>query len=105
MMRSPIPKAMREELSEDPFMKTCVLAGECGGRIEWHHAFNYAGKRQNELWAILPLCHKHHEKAGTAHVITICKMTMRARIRHFNAERAFHSKFPRSDLLTNKSTV
>ena len=64
MMRSPIPKAIREELSEDPFMKTCVLAGECGGRIEWHHAFNYAGKRQNELWAILPVPAVRFSRSG-----------------------------------------
>lgn len=99
MMRSPIPPKIREELSNDPFMTDCVIGHMCDGRIEWHHAFNYAGKRQNELWCILPLCSLHHSKAGTPHVDTICKMNMRARIAHFKAFDDFAAKFPRSTLL------
>lgn len=32
----------------------------CEGRIEWHHAWIYAGKQINEEWAIVPACHFHH---------------------------------------------
>lgn len=99
MMRSPIPPKIREELSNDPYMVDCIIGFGCDGRIEWHHAFNYAGKRQNELWSILPVCKKHHDKAGTPHVDTICKMNMRARIYKFNAIEDFRTKFPRSNLL------
>ena len=61
MMRSPIPKEVRELLSDDPYMVICALEDfDCQGRIEWHHAFTYAGKRRNELWSIIPLCHHHH---------------------------------------------
>lgn len=57
----PIPIAMREEMSNDPFYKKCCVAdSECGGRIEWNHALIYAGKRQNEKFCILPMCHWHH---------------------------------------------
>ncbi len=94
----PIPKAMREQLADDPFMTDCIIAAGCSGRIEWHHAFNYAGKRQNELWAILPLCKFHHSKAGTSAINTICKMTMRMRIQHFK-DMSFATKYPRSDFL------
>lgn len=60
-LTKPIPKKMREELSEDPFMQYCCLGGFCEGRTEWHHALQYAGKRVNEKWAILPLCTRHHK--------------------------------------------
>jgi hypothetical protein len=61
----PIPKAMREEMALDPYMKRCCLAylGGCDGRIEWHHVFIYGGKQLNEKWAIVPACHDHHMKA------------------------------------------
>ncbi len=100
VMRCPIPSAIREELSNDPFMRDCIIAHECEGRIEWHHAFTYAGKRRNELWSILPLCHKHHEKAGTPHVSTICKMNLRVRIDHFDdfVRTDFYRKYPKSNL-------
>lgn len=64
-MVKPIPLEMREELAEDKFMKECCLQGIkilCEGEIQWHHALIYAGKRQNEKGAILPLCRGHHEK-------------------------------------------
>lgn len=60
-LTKPIPKDMREEMANDPFMEVCCIEDEdCGGRIEWHHNLIYAGKRVNEKWAILPVCHHHH---------------------------------------------
>jgi hypothetical protein len=60
-MQKPIPAKMREEMNNDPFMHSCCLANEnCEGLIEWHHNLIYGGKRQNEKWAILPLCSWHH---------------------------------------------
>jgi hypothetical protein len=63
-MTKPIPLKMRLELAEDPFMSKCCLASfdDCIGAIQWHHNLIYAGKRQNEYGAILPLCRHHHEK-------------------------------------------
>lgn len=61
----PIPKKVREELSEDPFMLTCCLkdfSPLCSGRIQWHHHLKFAGKRVNEKWCILPVCEYHHAK-------------------------------------------
>ena len=58
----PIPKKIRDELSEDPFMKRCCLSGDggCHGRIQWHHHLKFAGKRVNEKWCLLPVCELHH---------------------------------------------
>lgn len=61
-LTKPIPRKMREELAEDLFMQRCCMSpyGACSGRIEWHHALIFAGKRVNEKWCILPVCHQHH---------------------------------------------
>ena len=97
-MRMPIPAALREDLSNDPYMKTCIIDNfYCRGRIEWHHNFTWAGKRQNELWSILPLCTEHH--AHAAAYKGILDRAMIERIHHFHAEEEFRTKYPKSDLL------
>lgn len=59
----PIPDKLRKEMADDPFYKKCCLLNTvCQGRIEWHHGIIYAGRQLNEKWAIIPLCHHHHEK-------------------------------------------
>ena len=61
----PIPLEMREALAEERFMKKCCLyevGYECEGRVEWHHNLIFAGRQVNEKWAILPLCHWHHNR-------------------------------------------
>lgn len=64
-LTKPIPKKMREELVEDPFMQKCCLSdfdleNQCDGRIEWHHNLIFASNRINEKFCILPVCHFHH---------------------------------------------
>ena len=99
-MRSPIPKAIREELAEDPYMKKCALQDSyCSGRVEWHHAFTYAGKRVNELWSIIPLCHEHHADVSNRNWAYFVTGQVKERIRHFNAFEEFAQKYPRSNLL------
>lgn len=65
----PIPIKMRTEMSKDKFMARCVcrnLGGgfDCSGKVEWEHAFLYAGKQINEPWAIVPVCTYHHRGKG-----------------------------------------
>lgn len=96
-MRSSIPPAIREFLSDDPFMKECIVSHDCEGRIHFDHAFTYAGRRVNALWAILPLCRKHN-MGVTSHVEALRRMNLRARIAHFSAERDFKIRYPKSDL-------
>lgn len=62
----PIPKAVREKLSADPFYKVCCIADEhCSeGKVEWHHNLTFAGKRVDDDFGILPACHLHHLRAS-----------------------------------------
>ncbi len=61
----PIPIKMREELEELPRMHHCERAGtDCRGRLTWEHAYTYAGRQINELWAIICLCEYHHLGKG-----------------------------------------
>ena len=97
-LRCPIPTKMREELGADPFMRTCLLKDEtCGGRLEWQHSFQYASKRQNELYFILPLCSSHHRRQ--AKYRREQEDAVRMRIKHFHATESFKEKYPRSNLL------
>ena len=63
--RRPIKPEVRDKLASDEFMLVCALSSEdCKGRIEWHHAETEAGKRKDDWWSILPLCHWHHSKVN-----------------------------------------
>ena len=61
-----IPKKMREEIAQDPFMRCCIYERDdapnqnCQGRITFEHAFIYAGRQINEKWAIVPCCENHN---------------------------------------------
>lgn len=58
----PIPRSLAQQMEADPYYKKCVRnsEGNCAGRITWEHAFIYAGRQINEIWAIIPLCAFHH---------------------------------------------
>lgn len=78
-LTKPIPRQMREELAEDPFMKECCLGTElCKGRVQWHHHLKFAGKRINEKWCILPVCEFHHSKEALYKKSLDCVMVLRA---------------------------
>lgn len=97
-LRLKLPKEMRERLALDSFMQHCIIPdGTCEGRLEWNHAFQYAGRRRNEIWAILPMCHSHHTKEGQFR-LTI-GFLLRERIFYFKAEKDFKEKYPRSTLV------
>lgn len=98
-MQCPIPKKMRDELSEDPYMKDCLLdfLPPCNGRIEWQHAMTYSGKRVSELYTILPLCSLHHKRQAAFRPQQ--EQAVRERIKHFGAEEQFRATYPRSNLL------
>ena len=49
-----IPEKLREEMSEDPFMKKCVFTGE-EQNVSWEHCWIYARNQIQEKWAIVPL--------------------------------------------------
>ncbi len=94
MMRMPIPTKVRELLAKDKWMSTCCLKSErCHGRIEWQHYFTYAGKRQSEIYGILPLCHWHHVHEGAFREEQ--EAIMQQRIKHFGKEEEFRMKYPK----------
>ena len=42
------------------YSRCCIADSECSGVIQWHHHFNYAGKRTDDTFGILPVCEFHH---------------------------------------------
>jgi hypothetical protein len=58
-----IPTSVRAKLSTLKRMQACERRNEggCMGRIEWHHALMYGGKRVQEPLGIIALCHEHHD--------------------------------------------
>jgi hypothetical protein len=55
----PIPKKLRKEMEEDPFMQKCCLAGKTNP--QWHHAIIFKGRQLNERWAIVPASEDVHK--------------------------------------------
>lgn len=98
-LRSKIPTEIREQLAEDPYMARCILEDEtCSGRIEWMHCFTYGGKRVNELWSILPGCHKHHyEEAKHRFLI---RAALVKRIQQLDMLDNYRKKYPKATLPT-----
>lgn len=62
----PIPLVIRKKIDADPFYKSCVRLSEggCDGRITIEHALQFQGRQLNELFALLPLCWRHHLGKG-----------------------------------------
>lgn len=61
MNSAPIPDEVRAQIVSSPLAGFCLrrLAlkdHKCQGRITWEHAILHAGKRVNEVWAIVELC-------------------------------------------------
>jgi hypothetical protein len=62
-MTCKIPDEIKEEIEESGLNKHCCVQDEtCRGAIQWHHAFTYAGKRQNGLWCTVGICESHHRR-------------------------------------------
>jgi len=57
----PLTPKLKREIDENPYFKVCARRNDdCDGRITIEHAFIYAGRQINEIWALLPLCEYHH---------------------------------------------
>lgn len=63
------PKIKKAILSDDYYKKCARSNADCQGRITWEHAFTYAGKQIQEVWAIIPLCWYHHLGVGLVKAI------------------------------------
>ena len=68
----PIPPNLKLILNGDPFMSVCIHNnadcedefGNKPGRVEFEHAFIYAGRQVNEWWALVPVDWYHHRGPG-----------------------------------------
>lgn len=58
----PIPKQLRNDLSNDPFYKQCAITGKKNEKIDWHHNLIFGGSQVNERFAIIPLLKSVHDK-------------------------------------------
>lgn len=61
---NPIPQKLKEEILADDYYKKCCLTGIINDKIDWHHAWQYAGKQINEKWAIMPIWWRKHAYYG-----------------------------------------
>ena len=52
-----IPTGLRNRMDAKPEYHRCMLTGMAHEKIDWHHAFLYAGRQVNEEWCIIPLLH------------------------------------------------
>ena len=61
-MTRPIPPALREHLAANPEYSRCSIPDEnCGGVIQWHHHFRFAGSRTDDAFGIISVCKYHHD--------------------------------------------
>ncbi len=58
----PIPKKLKEQLSNDPYYQRCCITGLTNEKIDWHHNLIYAGRQVNERFCILPLAQSVHDR-------------------------------------------
>ena len=51
-------------MAADPFYQRCCITGAFAKntKVEWHHAFQFAGKQVQEKWCILPLAERVHSE-------------------------------------------
>ena len=59
----PISPRVKQVIEESEFYDRCIRYKEdnCEGRITMEHVFTYGGRQIDEVWAIVPVCAKHHE--------------------------------------------
>ena len=74
-MQATIPPDIRAQFESDPRMKRCCVADEkCIGRIEWHHAMTFSGRRLQYQWTFVGICqyHHHHEAGCADRILLVC---------------------------------
>lgn len=59
-----IPQKLKKELESDSWYSRCCITGytKYYTKIDWHHAFIFAGRQVNEKWCILPLAQSIHRR-------------------------------------------
>lgn len=72
-----LPKKLKQEILADDYYRRCCLTylDNKDTKIDWHHAWEYAGKQINEKWAIMPVCWRKHSPLGDEDSVHNCKKT------------------------------
>lgn len=62
----PIPEKHKIIIDSDPYFERCCLTGyhKSQVKIDIHHAWDYAGRQINELWAYMPIWNRKHNYNG-----------------------------------------
>ncbi len=68
----PIPEKIKKQINEDPFYNVCCITGSTGVSME--HAWIYARRQINELWAIVPLRRDLNTSSPPKEVKDKCKL-------------------------------
>lgn len=55
-----LAEAMSHPLSGQCWRRLALHDHECRGRLTWEHALLHAGKRVNEVWALVRICEYAH---------------------------------------------
>ena len=92
----PIPKKLREELSNDPFMNKCVYTGDTKD-VSWEHCWIYAGRQINERWAIVPLRGDLNDSHPPTEVKEKCQLISLQRAKELGEWDNLKKKYPRHD--------
>lgn len=93
-LRAPIPEETRTILSEDNFMRECIVKDTaCAGRVEWQHAMTYGGKRISDIWALLPMCTRHHKEQAKYRQLQEAAVLFR--IHQYSSLEAVREKYPK----------
>ncbi len=73
----PIPKNLLDDILKDDYYKRCCLthADNKDVKIDFHHAWQYAGRQINEKWAIMPIWWKKHSPLGDKDSVHNCRET------------------------------
>ncbi len=98
----PISPKVRARLEVDPMMYICIwnnsnCRNEDGSRpvrVEWEHAFMYAGRQMDEWWAIIGCCWHHHRGGGMVKRFNQWKALERV---NDDKLQAIQKKYPRVD--------
>lgn len=73
-----IPKKLRDELSEDPEYKRCMLTNWNGMNIQFHHCYLYRKRQIQERWniiSVLKIMHVDKQNGGLDDSIHNCHET------------------------------
>lgn len=98
----PISRKLRDKMSRNPFMWSCIHSKGCKGTLTWEHAWIIKGQQVNEEWSIVPCCWKHNVFA-TGKVKRFNKWVALVRFANLTTDEKLGQveKYPKFDFIKN----